>query len=98
LPAWYCVAHTENGESGQPRVEIAAEFTRADALLDDILEDSFQTAKRRAIEGFETQYLSQLLSETSGNVSEAARRSGMKRSAFQRLMAKYRLQTLEFRK
>ena len=61
-------------------------------------EDSFQTAKRRAIEGFETQYLSQLLSETSGNVSEAARRSGMKRSAFQRLMAKYRLQTLEFRK
>ena len=61
-------------------------------------EDSFQNAKRRAIEGFETQYLSQLLSETSGNVSEAARRSGMKRSAFQRLMAKYRLQTLEFRK
>lgn len=61
-------------------------------------EESFQTAKRRAIEEFETQYLSQLLSETCGNVSEAARRSGMKRSAFQRLMAKYRLQTLEFRR
>jgi DNA-binding NtrC family response regulator len=61
-------------------------------------EESFQTAKRRAIEDFETQYLSQLLSETGGNVSEAARRSGMKRSAFQRLMARYGLQTVEFRK
>jgi DNA-binding NtrC family response regulator len=61
-------------------------------------EEAFQTAKRRAIEDFETQYLSQLLSDTGGNVSEAARRSGMKRSAFQRLMAKYGLQTLEFRR
>jgi len=33
-----------------------------------------------------------IFSETGGNVSEAARRSGMKRSAFQRLMAKYGLQ------
>jgi DNA-binding NtrC family response regulator len=61
-------------------------------------EESFQAAKRRAIEGFETRYLSQLLSETGGNVSEAARRSGMKRSAFQRLMARYGLQNLEFRR
>lgn len=59
---------------------------------------SFRAAKRQLIEEFEPRYLSQLLSETTGNVSEAARRSGMKRSAFQRLMAKYALQTIEFRK
>ena len=61
-------------------------------------EQSFKTAKRQIIEEFEPRYLSQILSETGGNVSEAARRSGMKRSAFQRLMAKYGLQTVEFRK
>jgi DNA-binding NtrC family response regulator len=62
------------------------------------VEQSFRTAKRRAIEDFETRYLSEMLSETGGNVSEAARRCGMKRSAFQRLMARYSLQTLEFRR
>jgi DNA-binding NtrC family response regulator len=61
-------------------------------------EESFRAAKRRLIEEFEPRFLSQILSETSGNVSEAARRCGMKRSAFQRLMAKYGLQTLEFRR
>jgi ActR/RegA family two-component response regulator len=39
-----------------------------------------------------------MLSETGGHVSEGARRCGMKRNAFQRLMAKYSLQTLEFRR
>src|SRR6516225_11975196 len=48
LPTWYCVAHTENGECGQPRVEIGAEFARADALLDNVLEDSLQTARPAA--------------------------------------------------
>ena len=61
-------------------------------------EQAFRAAKQRLIEEFEPRYLSQILSETGGNVSEAARRSGMKRSAFQRLMAKYGLQTLEFRR
>jgi DNA-binding NtrC family response regulator len=61
-------------------------------------EQSFRAAKQRLIEEFEPRYLSQVLSETGGNVSEAARRCSMKRSAFQRLMAKYGLQTLEFRR
>jgi len=61
-------------------------------------EQSFKAAKRQVIEEFEPRYLSQILSDTGGNVSEAARRSGMKRSAFQRLMGKYGLQTVEFRK
>jgi len=61
-------------------------------------EESFRAAKRQLIEEFEPRYLSQILSETGGNVSEAARRSGMKRSAFQRLMGKYGLQTVESRK
>ena len=50
------------------------------------------------IEEFESRYLSEMLWDTGDNVSEAARRCGMKRSAFQRLMAKYGMQTLEFRR
>lgn len=61
-------------------------------------EESFRAAKRRVIEEFESRYLSEVLSETAGNVSEAARRCGMQRSAFQRLMAKYNLQTVGFRR
>ena len=61
-------------------------------------EEPFRAAKRRLVEEFESRYLSQMLSETGGNVSESARRCGMKRSAFQRLMAKYGLQTEEFRR
>ena len=61
-------------------------------------DQSFRAAKHRVIEEFEPRYLSQVLSETDGNVSEAARRSGMKRSAFQRLMAKHGLQTPEHRR
>jgi DNA-binding NtrC family response regulator len=61
-------------------------------------EETFRAAKRRLVEEFESRYLSQMLSESGGNVSEAARLCGMKRSAFQRLMAKYCLQTLEFRR
>jgi len=61
-------------------------------------EEPFRAAKRRLVEEFESRYLSQMLSDTGGNVSDAARRCGMKRSAFQRLMAKYGLQTLEFRR
>ncbi len=61
-------------------------------------EQSFRTAKRQLVEEFEPRYLSQILAETHGNISEAARRSGMKRSAFQRLMAKYSLASVEFRR
>jgi len=59
---------------------------------------TFRLEKARAIRDFERAYLSKLLVETGGNVSEAARRSGMRRSALHRLLARHGLQTAEFRK
>jgi DNA-binding NtrC family response regulator len=59
---------------------------------------SFRREKGKVIRDFEQAYLSRLLAETSGNVSEAARRAGMKRSALHRLLARYGIHTTEFKK
>lgn len=51
----------------------------------------FRQAKRAYLEGFERDYLRQALQESQGNVSEAARRSGLARRNFQALVRKYKL-------
>jgi two-component system, NtrC family, response regulator GlrR len=52
---------------------------------------SFKAAKRDVVEGFERNYLIQLLSEHSGNVSRAARTAGKERRDLGRLIKKYQL-------
>ena len=49
----------------------------------------FTQAKAEAIAVFERQYIADVLRECSGNVSKAARRSGLDRSNFRRVMQKY---------
>jgi DNA-binding NtrC family response regulator len=44
----------------------------------------YNDAKRRALQDFETSYLSALLERAGGNVSEAARQAGLDRSNFRR--------------
>lgn len=53
---------------------------------------SFAAAKARAIAEFERSYVRDLLAQTHGNVSEAARLAGKERSRFGRLIKKYNLQ------
>ncbi|MGP0628529.1 sigma-54 interaction domain-containing protein [Nitrospina sp. 32_T5] len=50
---------------------------------------SFQEAKAQAIEEFEVRYLSALIHETGGNITEAARRSGKERRSLARLLKKH---------
>ena len=52
---------------------------------------NFEIAKRQAIHGFEHGYLSQLLSQSDGNISRAARQAGKDRRSLQRLLRKYNL-------
>ncbi len=59
---------------------------------------AFRQEKGKVIRDFERVYLSRLLAEAGGNVSEAARRAGMKRSALHRLLARLGLQAMEFKK
>jgi DNA-binding NtrC family response regulator len=58
---------------------------------------SFREAKARAIAGFETAYLRELLEIAQGNVSLAARLAGKERSRFNRLVRKHRLEAKAFR-
>lgn len=50
----------------------------------------FPEAKRRAVEAFERDYVSRQMEASGGNISEAARRSGLDRANFRRVLAKYR--------
>jgi DNA-binding NtrC family response regulator len=54
----------------------------------DLTEESYAEAKEKVVSAFDRAYVEQLLKRASGNVSEAARLSGLDRSNFRRLMKK----------
>jgi len=58
---------------------------------------AFRAAKRTVVTSFEAAYLRELLAYHDGNVTAAARQSGMLRSALQRLLRKHGLRSGEFR-
>lgn len=62
-----------------------------------ILQKEFNPAKKIVIEVFEKKFLVERLKETSGNVTEAAKISGIERQSFQRLMKKYNLLSEDFK-
>lgn len=57
----------------------------------------FSAAKAAAIENFELRYLTDVLLQTEGNVTQAARISGTERSAFRKLLRRHNLSTEPFR-
>jgi DNA-binding NtrC family response regulator len=59
---------------------------------------SFKDAKEQLLESFEREYLSQLLKRCEGNISRAARESGLHRKSIERLMKKYQLDAKALRK
>jgi DNA-binding NtrC family response regulator len=52
---------------------------------------SFKDAKEQLLENFEREYISQLLRRCEGNISRAARESGLHRKSIERLVKKYQL-------
>jgi DNA-binding NtrC family response regulator len=58
---------------------------------------AFMQAKRAMLEGFERDYLTRLLKDSDGNVSEAARQAGLDRKNLQVLLKKHRLQPSQFK-
>lgn len=57
----------------------------------------YKQAKENIVSSFTVAYLSDGLQRNNGNVSAAAKESGMERQAFQRLMRRYSLQSNSFR-
>jgi DNA-binding NtrC family response regulator len=52
----------------------------------DLVEMPYGEAKRRLVTMFDEKYTAELLRQSSGNMSEAARRAGLDRSNFRRLL------------
>ena len=61
------------------------------------LETRLEEARRAVVEAFERKFVAQTLKATGGNVTEAARRAGIERQSFQRLMGKYGIASEAFR-
>lgn len=59
---------------------------------------SYKEAKEEVLTHFTSHYLKAALTKSNGNVSAAARASGMERQAFQRLLRRFHIQSLDFRK
>jgi DNA-binding NtrC family response regulator len=51
----------------------------------------FKDAKERLLEVFERDYVAQVIERCEGNISRAARESGMHRKSIERLLKKYQL-------
>ncbi len=54
---------------------------------------SFKDAKEQLLENFEREYITQVLRRCDGNISRAARESGLHRKSIERLVKKYSLDT-----
>jgi DNA-binding NtrC family response regulator len=59
---------------------------------------SYNDAKSEVIKHFTIAYISNLLNQNNGNVTEAAKKSGMERQALQRIMRRYDIKSADFRK
>ncbi|MBU0559725.1 MAG: sigma-54 dependent transcriptional regulator [Bacteroidetes bacterium] len=57
----------------------------------------FNSAKKALTEKFEKEYIGKKLKDTFGNVTEAAKLSGIERQSFQRLMRKYDILNTDFK-
>ncbi|GFK93131.1 Transcriptional regulatory protein GlrR [Fundidesulfovibrio magnetotacticus] len=58
---------------------------------------SYQDAKNQALEAFTRSYVEQLLSRTRGNVSEAARVSGLERASLQKILKRLAIDTQDYK-
>lgn len=64
----------------------------------DIFSMPFKEAKDRLLEEFQTQYIVKVLARHAGNVSQAARESGLKRQYLHRLMRETNVESKDFKK
>jgi DNA-binding NtrC family response regulator len=65
---------------------------------EDVFSLPFKEAKDKLLEEFEAEYISKVLARHSGNVSQAARESGVKRQYLHRLMRQKNLDSKAFKK
>ena len=83
LPCDFAFLQQREAEYTVREASAVSETTAFDAALFDI---PFQPAKQRLVKMFTTAYVQQVVARSAGNLSEAARQSGLDRSNFRRLV------------
>ncbi len=68
----------------------AQQLEQSHAVLADLSGLPYADAKRRLVALFDDTYTTELLRRSNGNMSEAARRAGLDRSNFRRLLKRHR--------
>lgn len=63
----------------------------------DISQLPYKIAKEETVKEFSSAYLTTLLAANTGNVTAAAKQSGLERQAFQRLMRRYKILSSDFK-
>lgn len=64
----------------------------------DLSQFDYQEAKNRALWSFNRNYLANLLRQANGNLSSAASKAGMDRSNFKKIIKKYNVEIIEYKK
>jgi DNA-binding NtrC family response regulator len=64
----------------------------------DIFSMTFKDAKDKLLERFQSEYISNVLSRNEGNVSQAARQSGLKRQYLHKLMREINIESKSFKR
>ena len=67
------------------------QFNRTNLNFEWLSNLKFKDAKEKWLEGFEIKYIEHVLERHNGNISEAARKCGVNRKTFQRIMTKHDL-------
>ncbi len=75
------------------RVEQSAETV----VQEDFLDFGYKDAKARVLEGFNARYIGRRLAASGGNVTQAARESGLERQALQQIMRRYGIEAEPYR-
>ena len=71
----------------------------APCLVESSYQDlPYKEAKEQTLKSFNTQYINNLLTETKGNVTQAAKSCGLERQALQQVMRRYGIKADLFRK
>jgi DNA-binding NtrC family response regulator len=92
--SWYAMTSDREIRSHHLAAETGASQNDS-AGLD--LEKPYQDLKERAVEAFTLDYLNRLLQQTRGNVSLAAKISGLRRQSLQKIIKRYNIDVSHFR-
>jgi len=87
----HILTFSEGEEIDVPHLPVRIQGQSKDAPLSFNEHLSFKVAKEQLLERFEREYLTQVLKRCEGNISRAARESGLHRKSLERLAKKYQL-------